>query len=60
MKDGEKDLIRLLQQLFEKFLAKYKEQSLVLPDFLTGFWWTHMNEVLSTCEPPSAEEGHFA
>jgi hypothetical protein len=56
IQDEEKDLIRLSQQLFEKFLAKYKEQSLSLPDFLTGFWWTHMNEVLSTCEPASAED----
>jgi hypothetical protein len=56
IQDEEKDSVRLSQQLFEKFLAKYKEQSLALPEFLTGFWWTHMNEVLSTCEPASAEE----
>ncbi|KAF4231174.1 hypothetical protein CNMCM8980_005100 [Aspergillus fumigatiaffinis] len=56
IQDEEKDLILLSQQLVEKFLAKYNEQFLALPDFLTGFWWTHMNEVLSTCEPASAEE----
>jgi hypothetical protein len=56
IQDEEKDSVRLSQQLFEKFLTKYKEQSLALPEFLTGFWWTHMNEVLSTCEPASAEE----
>ncbi|GFF81616.1 hypothetical protein IFM47457_05530 [Aspergillus lentulus] len=56
IQDEEKDSIRLSQQLVENFLAKYKEQTLALPDFLTGFWWTHMNEVLSTCQPASAEE----
>jgi hypothetical protein len=56
IQDEEKLSIQELDQLVEKFLAKYKELSPGLLDFLTGFWWTHMNEILLTCGTTSMEE----
>jgi hypothetical protein len=56
IQDEEKLLILESDQLFEEFLSKYKELSLGFPDFLARFWWTHMNEILSSRETLSAEE----
>lgn len=56
IQDEEKLLILESNQLFDEFLSKYRELSLGFSDFMAEFWWTRMNEVLSSRETPSAEE----
>ncbi|KAH8704770.1 hypothetical protein BGW36DRAFT_421364 [Talaromyces proteolyticus] len=56
IQDEEKHFILESDQLFEEFLSKYKELSLDFPDFLARFWWTRMNEILSSRKTLSAEE----
>jgi hypothetical protein len=56
IQDEEKHSIQQSDQLSENSLSKYKELSPGLPNFLTGFWRSHMNEILSSCKKLSAEE----
>ncbi|KAJ6000746.1 hypothetical protein N7481_001155 [Penicillium waksmanii] len=54
--DEQKDQVLELELIMEELLLKYEELSMPLPEFLTSYWCTRMEEVLLTCEPPSKEK----
>lgn len=54
--DEQKDQVLEVAQLVEEFLLKYEELSMPLPEFLTSYWCTRMEDVLSACEPPTQEQ----
>ncbi|KAJ6103530.1 hypothetical protein N7512_010632 [Penicillium capsulatum] len=56
IQDEEKLSIQELDQLSIKFLSEYKKLAVSLPDFLTGYWLTQINGVLSSHVTPSQEE----
>lgn len=56
IQNEEKLLIQDLDQVSVKFLSKYKELDLSLPDFLTGYWFTHIDEALSSRGTLSEED----
>lgn len=52
----EKYLICTLERLLDEFAAEYEKSTETLPEFLTGSWWTRINETVSAHEPPTQQE----
>ena len=54
--DEEKYLICALEKFLDEIAAEYEESIETLPEFLTGTWWTRINEAVSMRETPTQWE----
>jgi hypothetical protein len=45
-----------LERLSDEFSAEYEKSTETLPEFLTGSWWTRINETVSAHEPPTQQD----